>query len=73
MMMRLLVALEILILIISAETGPSMHNPHFCYTTDPIRSVATMNGIATSYEAVRRLNITTVSPYESSRSDDEFW
>ena len=47
--------------------GPSMHNPFFCYTTDPIRSMTNMYAHFNNYEAIRRFNFTTIDPYRSSK------
>lgn len=58
--------LGFLALAISADAGGSMHNPFYCYATDPIRPMTSMGGVITSYEAVRRFNFTTVNPYVSS-------
>lgn len=54
-------------LAISVDAGVSMHDPFFCYTTDPIRSMTNRMGPATSYEAIRRFNFTTVNPNVSSK------
>lgn len=51
---------------ISADAGASMHNPDYCYTTDPIRPMTSLVPFLTSYEAIRRLNIPTVNPNASS-------
>ncbi|KAG4073282.1 hypothetical protein HA402_008628 [Bradysia odoriphaga] len=50
-----------------------MHNPFFCYATDPIRSMTNMGSVITSYEAIRRFNFTTVNPYMSTCSPSRFW
>lgn len=63
----LVVLLLILYLVAAINSGPSMHNPYFCYTTDPIRSFTNMFGGDTSYEAIRRFNFTTVNRYISSK------
>lgn len=65
--MMLVVLLVVGYLAAAANSGPSMHSPHFCYTTDPIRSFTNMFGGDTSYEAIRRFNFTTVNPYISSK------
>lgn len=65
--MKIFVALGVLAFVISADAGPSMHNPHYCYATDPIRSTTLMASIFTSYEAIRRFNFSTVNPNTSSK------
>lgn len=64
--MKSFVALVVLAIAVSVDAGASMHNPFFCYASDPIRSMTNMGGVITSYEAVRRFNFTTVNPYLSS-------
>lgn len=66
--MKFFVWLEVLLLAVSTYAAPSMHNPLFCYTTDTIRSITNMASDRTSYEAIRRFNLTTVSPYRSSKA-----
>lgn len=61
------IVLKVLAYAILTDAGPSMHNPFFCYTTDTIRSMTNMASMMTSYEAIRRLNFTTVNPYVSSK------
>lgn len=65
--MKFFVAFGVLALVIVADAGVSMHNPFFCYMTDPIRSMTNMHSTSTSYEAIRRFNFTTVNPYISSK------
>lgn len=68
--MKLLVALVVLALALAlADGGASMHNPFYCYSTDPIRSMTNMHATATSYEAIRRFNFTTTNPYITSEKD----
>lgn len=55
-------------LAVTVDAGASMHNPFYCYATDPIRSMTNMASYIASYEAVRRFNFTTASPYRSSKS-----
>lgn len=66
--MKFFVVLGVLVSSILVDAGPSMNNPFFCYITDPIRSMTNMHATATSYEAIRRFNFTTVNPYISSKN-----
>lgn len=66
--MKFFVALGLLALAIVVNAGASLHNPFFCYMTDPIRSMTNMHATASSYEAVRRFNFTTTNPYVSSEN-----
>lgn len=66
--MKFYVVLGLLALAIVANAGVSMHNPFYCYITDPIRSMTNMHATASSYEAVRRFNFTTTNPYISSEN-----
>lgn len=66
--MTFVVWIGVLLLAAAADGGTSMHNPFYCYTTDPIRSMTNMASTVTSYEAIRRFNFTTVSPYRSSKT-----
>lgn len=66
--MKLIVGLGVLFLAVAADAGASMHNPFFCYATDTIRSMTNMASTVTSYEAIRRFNFTTVSPYRSGKT-----
>lgn len=67
--MKFVVALlGVLYLTVKADAGASMHNPFYCYATDPIRSMTNMATGLTSYEAIRRFNFTTVNPYRSSKT-----
>lgn len=52
--------------VIVTNAGVSMHNPFYCYSTDPIRSTKVMHSTWTSYEAIRSFNFTTVDPEISS-------
>ncbi|KAG4070941.1 hypothetical protein HA402_001378 [Bradysia odoriphaga] len=56
--MEWFVGLGILIFAMVANAGVSMHNPFFCYTTDPIRSTPKMHSTMSSYEAITRFNYT---------------
>lgn len=58
--------LGLLSMSVSTDAGASMHNPFYCYTTDPIKPMSSMLATITSYEATRRFNFTTVNPYVSS-------
>lgn len=58
----------VLFLAYTADAGASMHNPFYCYATDPIRPMTNMAATFTSYEAIRRFNFTTVNPYRSSKA-----
>lgn len=60
--------LGVLFLAVTADAGASMHNPFYCYATDPIRPMTNMASTITSYEAIRRFNFTTVNPYRSSKA-----
>lgn len=65
--MKLFVALLFMsIFAILVDSGPSMHNPYYCYANDPIRPMLHRAGHATSYEIARRSNFTPLNPYESS-------
>lgn len=67
--MKFVVALlGVLFLAVTADAGASMHNPFYCYATDPIRPMTNMAATVTSYEAIRRFNFTTVNPYRSSKA-----
>lgn len=71
--MKFFVALGLLALVIVANAGVSMHNPFYCYMTDPIRPMTNMHATASSYEAVRRFNFTTTNPYISSEDSIIFY
>lgn len=60
--------LGVLFLAVTADAGASMHNPFYCYATDPIRPSTNMAATVTSYEAIRRFNFTAVSPYRSGKA-----
>lgn len=64
--MKYFVALVILAVAVSVDAGASMHNPTYCFASDPIRSMTNMGGVITSYEAIRRFGFATVNPYVSS-------
>ncbi|XP_037051603.1 multiple inositol polyphosphate phosphatase 1-like [Bradysia coprophila] len=59
--------------VFSADAGPSMHNPTYCYATDNIRPQINMASVLTSYQAIRRFNFTTVNPYVSTCSPSRLW
>ncbi|KAG4069951.1 hypothetical protein HA402_015175 [Bradysia odoriphaga] len=72
--MKFVVALlGVLFLAVTADAGASMHNPFYCYATDPIRPMTNMASVFTSYEAIRRFNFTTVNPYRSTCTPSRFW
>lgn len=66
--MKFILVLEVLFVSAVVDGGVSMHNPNFCYMTDPVRPFTTMMTDFTSYEAIRRFNVTTFDPYISSTS-----
>lgn len=49
-----------------AEAQVSLHNPNYCYSTDPIRPQNGMHTTQASYEAIRRY---AVDPFVSSEFD----
>ena len=65
--MKFLVIFGVLAAAMVADAGVSMHNPFFCYMTDPIRSMTNMFSVGTAYEAIRRFNFSTVNPYVTSK------
>jgi hypothetical protein len=57
----LFAAISMIALAAFAEASVSVHNPFYCFSTDPIRPQNTMFSTITTYESVRGRNIVPVS------------
>lgn len=52
--MKVQFVLAALAALVVVEAQVSMHNPTYCYTSDPIRPQNGMHSSQSSYEAIRR-------------------
>lgn len=56
--------------LVSMQAGPSVHNPFYCYSEDPIRQLTRLGGYYTPYEAVRA---PFIDPNVSTCNPSKFW